>query len=124
MAVVGPIVPSEVRSGYRDAAPEGGQVRRDRIFAEHRAGHFLGHPQTLALMESEYLYPQVADRTAPGVWEEAGNRDVGELAHARAKELLDGHYPDYIDPAVDARIRERFPIVLSREAMGPGCGRW
>ena len=87
-------------------------------------GHYLGHAQTLALMESEYFYPAVADRTTPDQWEERGSLDIRERAHTRAKEILSSHYPTYIEPRVDNEIRTRFPIHLGREAMSPGCGRW
>ena len=30
-------------------------------------GHYLGHPQTLSVMQTEYVYPAVADRTSPKV---------------------------------------------------------
>ena len=35
-------------------------------------GHFLSHRQTLELMESEYLYPKVADRASIEDWEQEG----------------------------------------------------
>ncbi len=87
-------------------------------------GHYLAHPQTLALMETEYLYPAIADRTTPDEWEAGGSLDIREPARARAKEILASHYPAYIDPEVDATLRERFPIRLPREAMQPEGGRW
>ena len=87
-------------------------------------GHFLGHPQTLSLMESEYLFPDLGDRQQPTAWEEAGSLDVRERARARVKQTLATHYPSYIDPAVDARIRDVFDIRLAAEAMKPGNGRW
>ncbi len=87
-------------------------------------GHYLGHPQTLALMESEYLYPNVGDRTAPGAWEQEGSKDMLERAHETAVAVLSGHYPNYIDAASDAKIRERFPIALPLEAMSSASGRW
>ncbi len=37
-------------------------------------GHYLGNEQTLALMQKEYVYPQVANRMSPKEWNEAGNR--------------------------------------------------
>lgn len=88
------------------------------------AGHYLGHPQTLKLMESEFLYPTLADRSTPGAWVEAGHKNIYEAAHVRVHELLANYYPDYIDTATDARIRERFPIRLSREDMQHGNDRW
>lgn len=88
------------------------------------AGHFLGAGQTLELMHTEYLYPSLADRSAPGAWEEAGKPELLDRARARVREILSQHYPDYIDPATDAAIRERFPIRLPREAMRADSRRW
>lgn len=87
-------------------------------------GHFLNEPQTLQLMQTEYLYPQVADRRTAGAWEEGGRQTIYQLAHERVNEILSSHYPQYIEPAVDAAIRERFPIQLAPEDMRPGNGRW
>ncbi len=87
-------------------------------------GHYLGHPQTLELMQSEYVYPKVADRSSPAAWEESGAQDARERARARAREILASHYPSYIEPKLDAELRARFPIRLGLEDMRPGCGRW
>jgi trimethylamine--corrinoid protein Co-methyltransferase len=91
------------------------------VFGE---GHFLNQPQTLALMQTEYLYPEVGDRRTPGDWEEAGSQTVYQLAHERVKEILSSHYPEYIEPRADAAIRDAFPIRLAHEDMKPGNGRW
>ena len=88
------------------------------------SGHYLGHPQTLELMQTEYLYPEVADRRTAGEWEETGREDVAELAHRKVREILAGHYPEYIDRAADRRIRDRFPIRPAPADMRPGNGRW
>jgi trimethylamine--corrinoid protein Co-methyltransferase len=87
-------------------------------------GHFLNHPQTLELMQKEYLYPEVADRRTPGEWEVTGKEDIYQLAHARVKKILSSHYPDTIDPEADKRIRDKFPIKLAPEDMRAGNGRW
>jgi len=87
-------------------------------------GHFLNQPQTLEIMRTEYLYPEVADRSPLGDWEESGSPTVYDRAHDRVKEILSRHYPEYIDPAVDSAIRDRFPIQIPLEAMKPGNGRW
>ncbi len=88
------------------------------------SGHFLGHNQTLRLMETEYLYPDLADRGPPKIWEEAGVPDMRMRARERVRELLSTHYPDYIDSKTDAAIRARYPIKLETAAMAPACGRW
>ena len=87
-------------------------------------GHYLGHPQTLELMESEYLYPELGDRSPPGAWEKEGATDMFQRAQERAREVLSSHYPNYIDAGVDAKIRDSFPIRLDRGDMSPESGRW
>jgi trimethylamine--corrinoid protein Co-methyltransferase len=82
-------------------------------------GHFLGHPQTLALMNTEYYYPHTADRSSRAQWEEAGALDMRERARRRARELLDTHWPSHLPSDVDDRIRAEFDIRLPRERMRP-----
>lgn len=87
-------------------------------------GHYLSHPQTLSLMRSDYYYPKVADRSTLEAWAEKGSPDIREHARKRTRKLLSTHYPTYIEPAVDDKIRERFPIHLPREMMCAETGRW
>jgi trimethylamine--corrinoid protein Co-methyltransferase len=87
-------------------------------------GHFLGNEQTLRLMRTEFRYPELADRSAPGAWEEEGSPAIVERAHERVREILSTHYPAYIGPALDAEIRSRFPIRLAEADMQPGGARW
>ena len=96
-------------------------VIKDTVFG---TGHFLNQPQTLALMQKEYLYPEVADRRTPGDWEASGREDIYALAHQQVKKVLSSHYPRYIDKAADARIRDSFPIRLAPADMQAGNGRW
>lgn len=84
-------------------------------------GHYLGSPHTMGAMQRDYFYPKLADRDSPRVWEEKGATDMAAKAKAKARHLLATHYPDYIDPAVDARIRERFKILIDRSAMRPSA---
>jgi len=53
-----------------------------------------------------------------------GRLDIVAAAHARVREILSTHYPDHIDSATDRKIRERFDILLTEDAMRPGNGRW
>ena len=52
------------------------------------------------------------------------NSYIRERAAERVKSILSTHYPEYIDPAVDAKIRDIFPILLPKEVMTPASGRW
>ena len=87
-------------------------------------GHFLGHSQTLERMETDYVYPEIGDRTSPKEWVEQGSANVVERARKKTQEVLSTHYPDHIDADIDARIRQRLPIRLATEDMVPGGGRW
>ena len=80
-------------------------------------GHYLGHQQTLELMESEYGYPSTADRKSPSDWQDSGATDIWQRASTKVKEVLENHYPIYIDAGMDAQIRDNFPIRLETQAM-------
>ena len=103
-----------------DVAEENLSVATIRDVCIDGPGHFLGHGQTLELMETEYVYPKVGDRTSPKEWIEQGSSDIVQRATARTREILSRHYPVHIDPALDAAIRERFAIKLPTDAMRPG----
>ena len=79
--------------------------------------HYLGHSQTLSLMQRDYLYPEVADRTSPKEWAEQGSSTMTERAQARARELLASHFPAHVPEPVDAAIRAQFPVRLPRAVM-------
>ncbi len=87
-------------------------------------GHFLGHGQTLDLMQAEYIYPDLGCRRSPKEWIEEGSPDLRQRARERLQEILARHYPGHIGGALDARLRERFPVRLRREVMRPGNERW
>jgi trimethylamine--corrinoid protein Co-methyltransferase len=80
-------------------------------------GHFLGQPDTLARMSSDFVYPQVADRRPPPAWEQAGSPDIRSVAITRTKELLASHFPDHLSNDLQTRIRDEFDIRLPEEAM-------
>jgi trimethylamine---corrinoid protein Co-methyltransferase len=83
-------------------------------------GHFLGHPQTLARMQTDYIYPVVGDRTSPKEWLEQGSTTVIDRAVKRTREILEDHFPRHLSDDIDERIRARFAIKLPRERMGRG----
>jgi trimethylamine--corrinoid protein Co-methyltransferase len=87
-------------------------------------GHYLGHDQTLSLMQKEYVYPLLGNRMSPKEWNEAGKPDIIERATARKREILSTHYPEYISREQDRVIRARHDIKLPRSMMEPGDPRW
>jgi len=80
----------------------------------HGAGHFLGHDQTLQLMQRDYVYPVIGDRDTPDNWIDAGAKDAREVAHEYVVSTLEKHHPTHISAEIDALIRERFPIGFER----------
>ena len=81
-------------------------------------GHYLGSDKTLEVMQSEYLYPDFSDRASPNVWEETGKPVLLDKAIEKRDEILANHFPQHISNELDAKVREKFPIFLSPEAMG------
>ena len=75
-------------------------------------GHFLGSPQTLELMQREYIYPVIGDRDTPDNWLDAGGKDARACAHEHVQKVLAEHHPSHVSGDVDARIRAAFPIRL------------
>jgi trimethylamine--corrinoid protein Co-methyltransferase len=84
-------------------------------------GHFLGSAQTLQLMQTEYIYPGVGDRRSPNEWLEQGGLDVTARAMRKVQEILTSHYPSHVPEAVDALIRQRYPVKLPRHRMLPAA---
>jgi trimethylamine--corrinoid protein Co-methyltransferase len=83
-------------------------------------GHYLGHEQTLKLMQTEYFYPAVGDRFSPKEWNEKGRPDILQRAIAEKKHVLAERFPRHVSRAVDDRLRAMFGnlIHLPRSQMG------
>ena len=94
------------------------EVDRDSLSVEvirevvNGEGHFLGHPQTLARMQKDYIYPQVAERLNPKDWADYGSLDMNERAAIEAERILSEYQPGHIPASVHRDICKRFPIHL------------
>ena len=73
-------------------------------------GHYLGHSQTLGVMQTEYIYPDIADRMSPKEWDEVGRPDLIARAIERKNEILGATGPEIVAREVDRAVRERFKI--------------
>ncbi len=87
-------------------------------------GHYLGAAQTLSLMQTEYLYPRLGDRTSVAEWQSRGSPELLPAARARVREILSSHYPQTIDPQIDRVVRATHDIRIGPELMRPGNARW
>jgi trimethylamine---corrinoid protein Co-methyltransferase len=70
-------------------------------------GHYLGADQTLKLMQTEYLYPALANRMSPKEWEEAGRPELLPRATARKDAILAASGTT-IPPDIDLKARQRW----------------
>jgi len=75
-------------------------------------GHYLGSDQTLSVMQTEYIYPELGDRTSPKEWDELGKPDLIQKAIARKEAILSEASSARFAPEVDRAIREAFKIHL------------
>jgi len=87
-------------------------------------GHFLRDPQTLSLMKTEYLYPNLADRSTQEEWQNEGSPDIRKRAEKKAREILNSHYPVYIDEKIDKKVRDNFPIEIPLDVIKPTKNRF
>lgn len=78
-------------------------------------GHYLGHDATIKVMQTEYVYPQLADRSSPKEWEENNKPDLLQNATAKKKKILENVFPDHISAETDALIRQQHNILLNRK---------
>jgi trimethylamine--corrinoid protein Co-methyltransferase len=95
-----------------------------REVCEDGPGHFLGHNQTLDLMQAEYVYPRIGDRSSPKEWIEQGSTDIIKRARKTTREVLSSHYPSHVGGKLDAELRADFDIKLQRKLMRFGNDRW
>jgi trimethylamine--corrinoid protein Co-methyltransferase len=82
--------------------------------------HYLGQPQTIELMNTEYHYPHTADRATRADWEAAGSMDMREKARRQARQTLQSFFPEIVPGELDRRLRGEFNILLPRQVMAAG----
>lgn len=75
-------------------------------------GHYLGAGQTLSLMQKDYVYPTLGDRTSPKEWAENEKPNLVEKATARKVAILAKRAASRFDPVTDSEIRSKYNIHL------------
>ncbi|NVK29809.1 MAG: trimethylamine methyltransferase family protein [Gammaproteobacteria bacterium] len=75
------------------------------------AGHYLGAAQTLKVMQTEYVYPSIGDRSSPKEWLERGKPVLLEEASKRKAEMLK-YQPTHWADGVDEQVRTLFEPVI------------
>ena len=78
-------------------------------------GHFLMHQHTFDRMRTQ-SQPEIIDRRARDVWENAGATTAYERATEKARWILENHQPEPLPDDVLARIRSI--VVETEKEMG------
>ena len=69
------------------------------------------------MMQTEYFYPELSDRTSPKEWDEIGKPDLIQKAIARKDTILSEPSSAHFAPDVDRAIREAFKIHLPTQVL-------
>ena len=83
----------------------------------HGDGHFLGQPETLQRMQTDFVYPEIGDRRSIVDWEEDGSKDIREVARDRTRQILQQHFPRHLSAEIDSKLRDKFDIRLPQAVM-------
>ena len=94
-----------------DVTPDSTSIEAMKEVCLGGPGHYLGSDQTLKLMQTEYIYPTVANRMSPKEWNEAGKPLLLDKAIERKNAIL-SKAGRLIDPEMDAMIRGRYKIYF------------
>jgi trimethylamine--corrinoid protein Co-methyltransferase len=63
-------------------------------------------------MQTEYIYPSLADRTSPKEWVEIGKPNLVQKAIEKKENILK-NAAKKIDPVIDDKLRSMFNIHLT-----------
>ena len=83
-------------------------------------GHFLGQTETFNRMQTDFLYPTIADRRTIEQWEADDAKDIREVAKERTRHVLSSHFPGHLSEELDLQLRSQFDIRLPRDMMERG----
>ena len=81
-------------------------------------GHYLGDDQTISLMQRDYVYPKIGDRSSPKEWAEKGSKDSLQRAIEERDRILGEIFPRHLSDEIDEQLRAHFPVRLPKEQMG------
>ncbi|MDG1425112.1 MAG: trimethylamine methyltransferase family protein, partial [Paracoccaceae bacterium] len=78
-------------------------------------GHFLGRPETYARMRSDFLYPNIADRSPLDVWSTSDHSDIEERSNTIANTILETHWPNHLPEALRLKLTRQFSLPQQKD---------
>ena len=77
-------------------------------------GHFLGRPETYERMRSDFLYPNLADRTTIEEWQESERLGIAQKAEVGAEEILRTHWPNHGPTNVRKHYTKKYRLARKK----------
>ena len=68
-------------------------------------------------MKSDFLYPDLADRSTIKVWETGGSRAIADRAEDRARRLLATHFPGHLKQDLRSELRAQYGLRREERDM-------
>jgi trimethylamine--corrinoid protein Co-methyltransferase len=78
------------------------------------AGNYLAEQHTVRRFRKEHYIPNLLVRDPYETWKKEGSRSALDRARDRAREILEGHEPSELDPAMEQALDEYRQMVASR----------
>jgi trimethylamine--corrinoid protein Co-methyltransferase len=78
-------------------------------------GHYLGQRHTIDYLQKEHFIPKLSDRAIRERWEEAGSKDLRDVAKEQVRHILKEHQPAPLDRDVDKMLLETIREIEKRE---------
>lgn len=100
---------------FRPIEVNDSELALDAIRDVGPGGHFFGTGHTLARYQDAFYQPLLSDWQNHGNWQASGSRDALARAGAIARQLIDAHQPQALDPAVSEALDA---FVARRKAEG------
>ena len=86
----------------------------DVIRRVNYSGQYLTEPHTRRHFRQEHFIPRLLVREGYETWEKEGRRTALDRARERVREILDGHQPRELDPAVEQGLQEYLEMTRAR----------
>ncbi len=81
-------------------------------------GHYLGQKHTMAHLRNEQFLPTLANRQSYEAWNKAGREDIRVQANKKAREIIDTHQVDPLEPKMVRELEDVLQGVASEVQRG------
>lgn len=102
------VIDAEVLQGlgecFRPIEVNDSELALDAIRDVGPGGHFFGTGHTLARYQDAFYQPLLSDWQNHGAWQAGGSHDALARAGSIARQLIDTHRPQTLDPAVNEAL--------------------